>query len=78
MADIDAALAALRLPGVAVIPSEHGGHPLIGHPAAILAFGPDGMARVRYPFGTRQADWALDLPRLAATVDGGAGSGTGR
>lgn len=75
MPDIDAALAALRLPGVAVIPSEHGGHPLIGHPAAILAFGPDGVARLRYPFGTRQADWAHDLPLLAAA--GFEGSGTG-
>ncbi len=49
---------------LAVIPGEHGSEPIIGHPAAVLAFGPDGLARVRYPFGVRQADWAHDLPLL--------------
>ena len=62
--DINAALSAMLLPGVAVIPGEHGSEPLIGHPAAVLAFSPDGLARVRYPFGVRQADWAHDLPLL--------------
>ncbi len=64
--EINGALAGLQLPGVAVIPSEHGeGAPNIGHPSAIVAFGPDGRARVRYPFGMRRADWLRDLPRLA-------------
>ncbi len=62
--DINAALSSMLLPGVAVIPGEHGSEPLIGHPAAILAFGPDGLARVRYPYGVRQTDWAHDLPML--------------
>jgi protein SCO1/2 len=63
--DINAALASMMLPGVAVIPAEHhGGEPLIGHPAAVVAFSPDGAARVRYPFGVRQADWAHDIPLL--------------
>lgn len=62
--DINAALSSIQLPGVAVIPGEHGSEPLIGHPSAILAFGPDGTARVRYSFGVRQSDWAHDLPLL--------------
>lgn len=36
----------------------------VGHSALVLAFSPDGPARVVYPFGTRQADYAHDLPRL--------------
>jgi protein SCO1/2 len=36
----------------------------VGHAASILAFLPDGPARVAYPFGTRQADWQHDLPLL--------------
>jgi protein SCO1/2 len=62
--DINAALSSMMLPGVAVVPEEHGSEPLIGHPAAVLAFSPDGLARVRYPFGVRQSDWAHDLPLL--------------
>ena len=36
----------------------------VGHAAQILAFTPDDSLRVMYPFGTRQQDWAVDLPRL--------------
>jgi protein SCO1/2 len=36
----------------------------VGHAAQILAFAPDGPARFAYPFGTRQADWLADIPRL--------------
>ena len=61
---INAALAEMLLPGVAVLPAEHGGEPMIGHPAAVIAFSADGLARVRYPFGVRQMDWAHDLPLL--------------
>ncbi|MDA1095694.1 MAG: SCO family protein [Chloroflexi bacterium] len=63
--DINAALASMMLPGVAVMPAEHGQEPMIGHPAAVLAFSADGLARVRYPFGVRQSDWLHDLPILA-------------
>jgi protein SCO1/2 len=38
---------------------------LVGHAAQVIAFGTDGPARLLYPFGTRQEDWANDLPRLA-------------
>jgi len=66
LAEINRALAELLLPGVAVLPSEHGadGAPLVGHPSAVVAFGADGRARLRYPFGTRRAHWLHDLPRL--------------
>jgi len=65
--DINAALASMTLPGVTITASdEEGGEPLIGHPAAIIAFSPDGLARIRYPFGVRRADWLHDLPLLAA------------
>lgn len=37
---------------------------IIGHASQILAFGTDNMARLAYPFGTRQADWSHDLPKL--------------
>lgn len=30
---------------------------LVGHATAVYVFTPDGIARERYPFGTRQADW---------------------
>lgn len=36
----------------------------VNHTSAVLAFPPDGPARLAYPFGTRQRDWAHDLPRL--------------
>lgn len=37
----------------------------VAHAASVLAFGKDGLARLMYPFGTRQEDWAHDLPKLA-------------
>ncbi len=39
----------------------------VGHAATVLAFEPDGPARRLYLFGTRQADWENDLPRLLGT-----------
>lgn len=37
---------------------------LVGHSAAVIAFTTDNFAHVRYPTGTRQSDWAHDLPLL--------------
>jgi protein SCO1/2 len=37
----------------------------VGHAAFVIGYTPDNMMRVMYPFGTRQSDWAQDLPRLA-------------
>lgn len=48
---------------------------LVGHAAQVFAFGRDNMARVVYPFGTRQDDWAHDIPRLLSDSLGTAHSG---
>jgi protein SCO1/2 len=37
----------------------------VGHASQMIAYSPDGSAHIVYPFGTRQVDWARDLPRLA-------------
>jgi len=36
----------------------------VGHAAWVLAFTADNRAHVIYPSGTRQADWAHDIPLL--------------
>lgn len=36
----------------------------VAHSALVLAFTPDDSLRVMYPFGTRQQDWAKDIPEL--------------
>ena len=36
----------------------------VAHSAAVLVFTADDTAHVVYPFGTRQLDWAEDIPRL--------------
>lgn len=38
----------------------------VGHAAQLVAFTRDGLGRVMYPFGTRQRDWAHDIPLLVA------------
>ena len=63
---INEALSSMMLPGVAVFPPQGDEDPLIGHPAAVLAFGFDGLARVRYGFGVRRSDWAHDLVLMAS------------
>jgi protein SCO1 len=55
--------------------TDDGGGYYVGHSSQMLAFTTDGRARVTYPFGTRQEDWAHDLPKLVrqgVTVAGGA------
>ncbi|HEX6419388.1 MAG TPA: SCO family protein [Acidimicrobiales bacterium] len=36
----------------------------VGHAAQIIAYTPDDLAHVAYPFGVRRQDWEADLPRL--------------
>lgn len=43
---------------------------LVGHAAQVIAFGRDNVARVVYPFSTRQDDWVHDLPLLVAGPGG--------
>lgn len=50
-------------PAVAAAPDSAGSYE-VGHAAQVLAFTRDDSAHVVYPFGTRQADWAHDLPLL--------------
>jgi len=61
---------ALMMPRSAAQPVEGEAYG-VGHASQIVAFSPDGFARVMYPFGTRQSDWVHDLPKLLAG-DGGA------
>lgn len=60
---------ALRLPP-SVVDSEGGEEDyFVGHAAQVLAFAADDTARVAYPWGTRQRDWARDLPLLVRGED---------
>ena len=63
---VNAIQTGLGLPPSVIGPGDS--HYDVGHAAQVLAFAPDGPARVAYPFGTRQSDWVHDLPRL---LDGG-------
>lgn len=38
----------------------------VGHAAQVIAYTSDDRMRAQYPFGTRQRDWAHDLPLLLA------------
>jgi len=63
--DINAAQRSLSLPPA--VRQGEGPDYLMGHAAYVIAFTPDDSARVLYPSGTRQADWAHDLPILLET-----------
>lgn len=54
---------ALGLP-TSVIEETDAADYLVGHSASVLAFTKDNLAHISYPFGTRQIDWAHDLPKL--------------
>jgi protein SCO1/2 len=38
----------------------------VGHSSAVYVFTTDDVAHLAYPAGTRQEDWVVDLPRIAA------------
>jgi protein SCO1 len=64
---IEAALGQLDLPGPRVEgPDPRGEGDLIGHPAQVIGFDSDGVARRVWPFGARRADWVNDLPLIVA------------
>lgn len=46
-------------------PAPQGGYS-VAHAGYVIVFTRDNLARFVYPFGTRQEDWARDLPRLLA------------
>ncbi|MEZ5322388.1 MAG: SCO family protein [Microthrixaceae bacterium] len=62
--DIDAALKELHLPSVVIGKPDSTGAYSVGHPSQILAFTPDDLCHIVYPFGTLQQQWATDLPKL--------------
>lgn len=61
--DVNGIQARLGLPPAQISKSATG-QVEVGHAAVVLAFDADGMWRLSYPFGTRQDDWAHDLPLL--------------
>lgn len=50
-------------PAVNDDPDDDGDY-AVGHATQMIAYQKDGTARIVYPFGTRESDWARDLPRL--------------
>ncbi len=66
--EVEAIMRSLQLPTAVLEEPDEKGRYLVGHPSQVIAFEPDGPARVIYPFGTRQADWAYDLPRLVGAA----------
>lgn len=51
------------LPAAQANPGAGGGY-AVGHSSEVIAYTRDGWGRVVYPFGTRQRQWAHDLPLL--------------
>lgn len=63
-AQLDTALAAMQLPSVIIDPPRPDGSYVVEHPSQILAFTPDDLCHIVYPYGVREAAWRNDLPRL--------------
>lgn len=61
---IDEALKQLMLPGVIIGEPRADGSYVVEHPSQILAFTPDDLCHIVYPFGVRENEWRTDLPRL--------------
>jgi protein SCO1/2 len=59
----------LGLPPSVISQSEDGEY-AVGHSAHVMVFTKDNLSHILYPFGTRQADWAHDLPGLASETWG--------
>ncbi len=65
IAVVEDALSQLDLPGPIVEGADpRGDGALIGHPAQVIGFDHEGVARRVWPFGARRADWVADLPRI--------------
>lgn len=62
-ARVDSIMVGLQLPA-AIRDTASGPDYLVGHASQVIAFPPGRDFRVVYPFGTRQADWRHDLPKL--------------
>lgn len=65
LAEVNAIQRAIGLaPAVKQEPADGGAQYLVGHAAQVIAYTADNRAHVVYSFGTRQTDWAHDLPIL--------------
>jgi protein SCO1/2 len=62
-AAVDSIMLRLGLPP-AIRDTASGPDYAVGHASQVMAFPPGDGFRVIYPFGTRQADWKHDLPKL--------------
>ncbi len=71
--EVNRIMIGLGMPGAVKSETSNGNY-LVGHSAQVIAFTRDDLAHFVYPFGTRQADWAHDLPKLARTKAFGAPS----
>jgi len=68
-AQVDSAQAAMRLPPAYKEEPVEGRPYTVAHSAHVIAFTRDGMARFALPYGTRQSEWAQEIPRLVAWPD---------
>ncbi len=72
-AEVDSAQVAMRIPPAYREPGPDGTVPdsnyFVGHAGHVIVFTRDGYARYAFPFGTRQSEWAQELPRLVAYPD---------
>ena len=57
---------ALDLPPAAAEPAADDGAGTVGHVSQVTGFDRDGVAQLAWPWGTRQSDWAADLPHFVA------------
>lgn len=64
--EVQAAQREAKLPIATLDKKDASGDYTVGHATQMIVYGPDGEARIVYPFGTRQSDWSRDLPRLLA------------
>lgn len=64
-AELRAAQEAAGVPPAVAQEVDPGEDALLGHGSQIIAYTPDDMAHVVYPYGIRQQAWVGDLERLA-------------
>ncbi|HSK97351.1 MAG TPA: SCO family protein [Euzebyales bacterium] len=62
--EVDRVVVELDLPKPVLEKQPGSSEYTVGHPGQVLAFDTQGRARLAYPFGTRQSQWAQDLPKL--------------
>ncbi|MEZ4587273.1 MAG: SCO family protein [Gemmatimonadales bacterium] len=70
---IDEVIAAQRASGIeAAVKDGEGEGYTVSHAAQVIVVSPDDSVHLHYPFGTRQAEWASDVPRLLRSFGGSA------